>query len=96
MAWFIQPILFCTDARWKAIQFISGLRRLWGSTCVSRVGFGVSPKQAFLGAMLRFGIGITGKVRDGGTPSPALGTSAVPGNLIRRWRDGPWSQAHAR
>ncbi len=46
--------------------------------------------------MLRFGIGITGKVRDGETPSPALGTSALPGNLIRRWRDEHCSQAHAR
>jgi hypothetical protein len=78
MAWFIQPILFCTDARWKVIHFISGLRRLWGSTCVSRVGFGVSPKQAFLGAMLRFGIELQEKSATAGHRRQHLGQVRYP------------------
>ena len=51
-------------ARWKIIfNLISAVAVAVGSACVSHVNarpartFGVSPKQAFPGAMLRFGIG---------------------------------------
>jgi hypothetical protein len=43
-----------------------------GSARASRAGFGVSPKQAFLRAWPER------KVRDGGTPSPARETRALP------------------
>jgi tRNA pseudouridine38-40 synthase len=43
-----------------------------GSAPVSGAGFGVPPKQSSLSGHAR------GKVREGETPSPALGTSALP------------------
>jgi tRNA pseudouridine38-40 synthase len=44
-----------------------------GSARVPRVGFGVTPKQSSLSS------DAPGKVRERGTPSPALGMSALPG-----------------
>jgi serine protease Do len=47
-----------------------------GSACVSRVGFGVSPKQSLSCVAHRR------KVRDGGTPSPTRETRALPGPVV--------------
>src|ERR1700692_4035917 len=58
MAWPIRLIPFCTDAELENhFHLYRSDCGVLGSACVSHVGFGVSPKQAFLGAMLRFGIG---------------------------------------
>src|SRR6266496_6442345 len=49
MAWFIRPILFCTDARWRIIStFISAAAMALGSALVPRAGDGVSPSRTFL------------------------------------------------
>src|SRR5437762_2820987 len=48
-----------------------------GSARVSRVGFGVSPKQAFFACPARR------KVRDGETPSPTRETRALPEEIRR-------------
>ena len=73
MAWFIRLIPFCSDGALEIIfTFIGAVAVSWVAHCLplseSRMGvshvnarpartFGISPKQAFLGAMLRFGIG---------------------------------------
>ncbi|OLD71841.1 MAG: hypothetical protein AUF68_08810 [Verrucomicrobia bacterium 13_1_20CM_54_28] len=51
-----------------------------GSALVSRVGFGVAPKQAFL-KMTSGSSENARKVRDGETPSPTRETRALPGNI---------------
>ena len=52
--------------RWEELpQFAEGLVAFLGSACVSRVGFGVAPKQSFEGFATRRGFCASRKVRDG-------------------------------
>ncbi|PYK68970.1 MAG: hypothetical protein DME45_04610 [Verrucomicrobia bacterium] len=58
-----------------------------GSARVSRVGFGVTPKRAFLISALNGLIGRCGKFAKTGTLSPARETRALPGKdaALRDW-----------
>jgi hypothetical protein len=57
-----------------------GAHRTSGSALVPSAGFRVPRKRTFLPTLLPLERAAWKEVREGGTPSPALGTSALPGS----------------
>src|SRR6266567_1041408 len=112
MAWFIRLILFCTDGALENHFHLyrSGCGVLGSALPAlseSRMGvshvsarpsrtFGVSPKQAFPDAMLRFGIGNRRKSPRRRDAVASTRDECATRNSNTWWRDGHCSQAHAR